>query len=76
VLEWLGTSRGIVATPHSQRSRAEIKVQLNELIEEFPILRLIDQTETALSPAVQTAVKRGGAQQLEPQVRGLTAPHC
>ena len=28
VLAWLGTEQGIVATPHSQRSRAEVRVRL------------------------------------------------
>ncbi|WP_303522915.1 GTP cyclohydrolase, FolE2/MptA family, partial [Staphylococcus pasteuri_A] len=30
VHQWLGSSEGIVATPHSQRSIAQIKVKLSE----------------------------------------------
>ena len=62
VLEWLGSTEGIVATPHSQRSTAQIQVQLNEFVDEFPMLQLIDQAEAALGTAVQTAVKRADEQ--------------
>ncbi|WP_341522030.1 GTP cyclohydrolase FolE2 [Pseudomonas sp. G.S.17] len=62
VLEWLGSTEGIVATPHSQRSTAQIQVQLNEFVDEFPTLQLIDQAEAALGTAVQTAVKRADEQ--------------
>lgn len=62
VLEWLGTTEGIVATPHSQRSTAHIHVQLNDLSGKFPILHLIDQAEAALGTAVQAAVKRADEQ--------------
>jgi GTP cyclohydrolase I len=34
-LEWLGTTERIVATPHSQRSTAEIHMQLNEFTRNF-----------------------------------------
>jgi GTP cyclohydrolase I len=61
-LEWLGSTEGIVATPHSQRSTAQIHVQLNEFADEFPTLQLIDQAEAALGTAVQTAVKRADEQ--------------
>ena len=61
-LEWLGSTEGIVATPHSQRSTAQIHVQLNEFVDEFPTLQLIDQAEAALGTAVQTAVKRADEQ--------------
>ncbi len=57
VLAWLGTSDGIVATPHSQRSTARVQLQLAEdaplAIEEW-----IDAVEHALQTPVQTAVKR------------------
>jgi GTP cyclohydrolase I len=62
VLEWLGGTEGIVATPHSQRSTAQIRVQLHECSEEFPTRQLIDQAEAALGTAVQTAVKRADEQ--------------
>ena len=62
VLAWLGSSQGIVATPHSQRSVAKIQVRLNPELEHFPITELIDVVEGALSTAVQTAVKRADEQ--------------
>lgn len=55
---WLGTSEGIMATPHSQRSIAEVKVKLDQSVEAFPILALIDRIEGALQTPVQAAVKR------------------
>ncbi|HUD43398.1 MAG TPA: GTP cyclohydrolase FolE2 [Dokdonella sp.] len=57
VLDWLGREQGIVATPHSQRSLAEVRVRLAPGFE-FPILDLIDRVEDALQTPVQTAVKR------------------
>jgi GTP cyclohydrolase I len=58
VLAWLGSEQGISATPHSQRSAAEIRVRLVPSFASFPILDLIDLAETALQTPVQTAVKR------------------
>jgi len=56
--QWLGTTEGIVATPHSQRSIAEIKVKLSQSIEDFPITQLVDLIEGSLKTPVQAAVKR------------------
>ena len=61
--EWLGSTEGIVATPHSQRSTAEVKVKLAEDLEEFPIVALIDAVEGALKTPVQAAVKREDEQE-------------
>jgi len=58
VLRWLGTEQGILATPHSQRSHADVKVKLGPQALEFPIIDLIDRVEDALKTPVQTAVKR------------------
>jgi GTP cyclohydrolase I len=58
VLAWLGTEEGICATPHSQRSRAEVRVRLAPTFAQFPIVDLIDRIEGALKTVVQTAVKR------------------
>ena len=58
VLAWLGSEQGIVATPHSQRSRAEVRVRLAPSFEDFPITALIDRIEDALKTPVQTVVKR------------------
>ncbi|WP_206485209.1 GTP cyclohydrolase FolE2 [Thalassotalea sp. G2M2-11] len=61
--EWLGTTDGIVATPHSQRSVAEIKVKLNTATTEFPITDIVNLVETALQTPVQAAVKREDEQE-------------
>ncbi len=60
---WLGTTEGIVATPHSQRSVAEIKVMLNKDTHEFPITHIVDLVEDALQTPVQAAVKREDEQE-------------
>lgn len=58
VLEWLGDEQGIIATPHSQRSAAELRVRLTPSFEMFPIVELIDEIENALKTPVQATVKR------------------
>ncbi|MGL1957746.1 MAG: GTP cyclohydrolase FolE2 [Colwellia sp.] len=63
VHDWLGTTEGIVATPHSQRSVAEIKVKLNNAVSEFPITDLVDAIESSLQTPVQAAVKREDEQE-------------
>lgn len=62
VLEWLGSSAGILATPHSQRSTATLRVQLSSSAEQLPLLALIERAEAALGTALQTAVKRADEQ--------------
>ena len=57
VVAWLGSEQGICATPHSQRSIAEVRVKLAPSFG-FPIVTLIDRIEDALKTPVQTAVKR------------------
>lgn len=59
---WLGSSEGIVATPHSQRSEAQLRLRLVAGLEEFPFVELLDLAERALGTAVQTAVKRADEQ--------------
>lgn len=56
--EWLGSEQGILATPHSQRSAAEIRVRLTPTFKMFPIVELIDEIESALKTPVQATVKR------------------
>jgi GTP cyclohydrolase I len=51
--EWLGSEEGILATPHSQRSAAEVRVRLTPTFEMFPIVELIDEIENALKTPVQ-----------------------
>jgi len=62
VLAWLGSSHGIVATPHSQRSTAQLHMHLEEFIDELPLSVIISDAEAALGTAVQTAVKRADEQ--------------
>jgi GTP cyclohydrolase I len=62
VLAWLGSTEGIVATPHSQRSFASLKVRLSPGINHLPLSAFINQAEAALGTAVQTAVKRADEQ--------------
>jgi GTP cyclohydrolase I len=57
VLAWLGSEQGIVATPHSQRSTADVRVKLAHGFD-LPIIDVIDLIENALKTPVQTAVKR------------------
>lgn len=56
--EWLASERGLAATPHAQRSRAEIRVELLASFDELPVADLIDRAEAALCTPLQTAVKR------------------
>ena len=62
VLAWLGSERGIVATPHSQRSAANLRLRLSPAFE-FPIDDIIERVEAALGTPVQTAVKREDEQE-------------
>lgn len=63
VFEWLGTTAGISATPHSQRSIAQVKVKLTDTVRDLPLTSLIDQTENALQTPVQATVKREDEQE-------------
>jgi GTP cyclohydrolase I len=58
VLAWLGSEQGILATPHSQRSAADVRLQLAPTFEAFPFVQMIDAIEDALKTPVQAAVKR------------------
>ncbi|WP_036142944.1 GTP cyclohydrolase FolE2 [Luteibacter sp. 9135] len=61
VLAWLGTEKGVLATPHAQRSTATLRLcPVGEGV--FPLIGLIDQVENALGTPVQTAVKRADEQ--------------
>ncbi|SCW96425.1 MULTISPECIES: GTP cyclohydrolase FolE2 [unclassified Pseudomonas] len=62
ILAWLGSSNGIVATPHSQRSMATLTLRLDAAVDELPLQSFINQAEAALGTAVQTAVKRADEQ--------------
>ncbi|MDH5821574.1 GTP cyclohydrolase FolE2 [Luteimonas sp. RD2P54] len=56
--EWLASERGLAGTPHAQRSRASVRVELAPSFDEFPLAGLVDAIEAALGTPVQTAVKR------------------
>ncbi|MBU6958276.1 GTP cyclohydrolase I FolE2 [Pseudomonas sp. CVAP len=62
VLTWLGSSKGIVATPHSQRSSAQLRLRLDDYLDDLPLIAAINDAEAALGTAVQTAVKRADEQ--------------
>ncbi|RUL62004.1 GTP cyclohydrolase I FolE2, partial [Dyella dinghuensis] len=57
VLAWLGSEKGIVATPHAQRSVARLLVRF---VDGAPLnlIQLLDTVEQSLGTPVQTAVKR------------------
>jgi GTP cyclohydrolase I len=62
VLAWLGSPKGIVATPHSQRSTAKLSLRLDDYLDDLPLIAIINDAEAALGTAVQTAVKRADEQ--------------
>ncbi|MGY2257827.1 GTP cyclohydrolase FolE2 [Pseudomonas sp. SDO55104_S430] len=62
VLAWLGSPKGIVATPHSQRSTAHLNLRLDDYLDNLPLIPLINDAEAAFGTAVQTAVKRADEQ--------------
>lgn len=61
-LAWLSTPEGVNATPHSQRSIAQIRVRLQPG-QEIDISALISLIEGALQTPVQAAVKREDEQE-------------
>ncbi|MHC8336700.1 GTP cyclohydrolase FolE2 [Pseudomonas sp. HLT2-19-2] len=62
VLAWLGSTKGIIATPHSQRSNAKLRLRLDDYLDDLPLIAIINDAEAALGTAVQTAVKRADEQ--------------
>ena len=57
IFAWLGSEQGIVATPHAQRSTAELRIR--PAGDQGPsLIELVDRVEAALGTPVQTAVKR------------------
>lgn len=57
VFAWLGSERGMVATPHAQRSVARLRVRFVRGAA-LNLINLLDRIERSLGTAVQTAVKR------------------
>ncbi|MGH1438911.1 MAG: GTP cyclohydrolase FolE2 [Cellvibrionaceae bacterium] len=76
VEKWLRSDRGSVATPHSQRSYANIIVKLDDSYKDgFPVSELIGVAESALKTAVQTAVKREDEQEFA-RLNGANQMFC
>lgn len=61
VHHWLGESK--IATPHSQRSRADISLRMKNSSDDVDVLNFINQVEDDLSTPVQSAVKREDEQE-------------
>ncbi|MEL0621655.1 GTP cyclohydrolase FolE2 [Marinomonas arenicola] len=61
IAQWLAKN-ATLATPHSQRSKAEVRVDLANHSADFGLLALINQIEKALKTPLQTAVKRADEQ--------------
>ena len=61
VASWL-SEHATLATPHSQRSHAEVRVRIPDTSSVLGLLALIDMIEAALRTPVQTAVKRADEQ--------------
>ncbi|OXY80611.1 GTP cyclohydrolase FolE2 [Oceanimonas doudoroffii] len=61
VAAWL-EQHATLATPHSQRSEAQVAVTLCSDAPSFGLMALIDRIEQALATPVQTAVKRADEQ--------------
>ena len=61
VAAWL-RQQATLATPHSQRSQATVRVKLNAKSQTLGLLDLIDCIEQALGTPAQTAVKRADEQ--------------
>ena len=60
--QWLGSTEGILATPHAQRSYAKVGFEAHQT-QESQILNIIDLVEEALQTPVQTFVKREDEQE-------------
>lgn len=60
---WILKDSSIVATPHSQRSYADVRVVLDRASAPMTLLNLIDGVENVLQTAVQAAVKREDEQE-------------
>ena len=63
IVEWLGSTEGIIATPHSQRSIAQVKIRLSSHVKHLPIRQLVDLIEEVVQTPVQAAVKREDEQE-------------
>lgn len=63
VFNWLGKEESQIATPHGQRSYADITVRFKDYNNPICIINLINMVEATLSTPVQSAVKREDEQE-------------
>ena len=63
VIDWLGREASMAATPHSQRSYADVLIEPAEIAGAPTLVELIDRVEHALATPVQAAVKREDEQE-------------
>ncbi len=63
VHQWLGSSKGINATPHSQRSHATVLIKISDAEVDIRPIDLINVIEKILKTPVQTVVKREDEQE-------------
>lgn len=75
IFQWLGTQEAILAVPHSQRSHADVTVELDSALDDFPIESLIDYLERVIATPVQTAVKREDEQEFA-RLNGANLMFC
>ncbi len=61
VHQWLGESK--IASPHSQRSRADVQLVMKDSEAEIEVISFIDKIEEQLATPVQSAVKREDEQE-------------
>lgn len=59
--DWLGSQQ--IASPHSQRSRADVRLIFDRSVKELDIMKYVDSLEATLKTPVQTAVKREDEQE-------------
>lgn len=62
IINWLGSPEGICATPHSQRSYAQVKLKV-ATVDTLDLSDIINQIEDALQTPVQATVKREDEQE-------------
>jgi GTP cyclohydrolase IB len=75
LLAWLGSPSGICATPHAQRSIANVRVRWSDGVADPLDVALIDRLEAALVTPVQAAVKREDEQEFA-RLNGQSPMYC
>jgi GTP cyclohydrolase I len=75
IKNWLVKDTSIVATPHSQRSYADVKVVVDRAATPMGLVEIIDSVEGVLKTAVQAAVKREDEQEFA-RLNGQNTMFC